>query len=83
MFREALAIRQRALGPHHPHTSTTLTNLAMQLSMEGQHQEAEGLYRCVRACVCVGADACGSGLGMVSSLPASSGIMCMTRPDPT
>ncbi|GLC39672.1 hypothetical protein PLESTB_001862200 [Pleodorina starrii] len=45
LYREALAVRGAALGPHHKATTATITHLAMQLSMEGQHGEAEAMYR--------------------------------------
>jgi tetratricopeptide (TPR) repeat protein len=45
LFRRALAIREKALGPEHPHTASSLNNLAELLRFQGKPEEAEPLYR--------------------------------------
>ena len=56
MYRRALAIREKALGPDHPDTATSLNNLALLLKSKGDYAGAEPL--CRRAL----AD-CGEGVG--------------------
>jgi hypothetical protein len=36
IYREALAVRQKVLGPEHPDTATSLDNLAGLLSAQGK-----------------------------------------------
>jgi CHAT domain-containing protein/Tfp pilus assembly protein PilF len=40
-----LAIREKALGPDHPHTAASLANLAGIYDAQGRYSEAETLYR--------------------------------------
>ena len=44
LFRRALAINERALGPEHPVTATSLNNLSALLSDKGDYDAAEPLY---------------------------------------
>ena len=44
-YRRALAIREKALGPEHPDTATSLNNLAGLLHAEGDFAAADPLYR--------------------------------------
>ena len=45
MARQALAAQQRVLGPEHPDTLTSLSNLSCWLAELGQHQEAADMAR--------------------------------------
>jgi len=45
LYRRALAIWERALGPDHPETATSLNNLADLLRSKGDYAGAEPLYR--------------------------------------
>jgi tetratricopeptide (TPR) repeat protein len=45
LFREALALAEKSLGPNHPDTAGTLNNLARLLETEGNLEAAEPLYR--------------------------------------
>jgi tetratricopeptide (TPR) repeat protein len=45
LFERALAIREKALGPEHPDTATSLNNLALLLVTTSRLGEAEPLYR--------------------------------------
>jgi len=45
LYRRALAIAQKTLGPNHPNTATSLDNLAGLLESEGDDAGAEPLYR--------------------------------------
>ncbi len=45
LFRRALAINEKALGPDHPEVAANLNNLAMLLSAKGDYAGAEPLYR--------------------------------------
>jgi tetratricopeptide (TPR) repeat protein len=45
LFRRALAIRGKALGPDHPGTATSLNNLALLLKAKGDYAGAELLVR--------------------------------------
>ena len=45
LFRKALAIQERTLGPEHPATANTLNNLATYLDRRGRPEEAEPLQR--------------------------------------
>jgi tetratricopeptide (TPR) repeat protein len=40
-----LAINEKALGPDHPNTATTLNNLALLYNSQGRYAEAEPLYQ--------------------------------------
>jgi tetratricopeptide (TPR) repeat protein len=45
LYQRALAIREKALGPEHPYTASSLNNLALLLHDQGKVEEAEPLYR--------------------------------------
>jgi CHAT domain-containing protein/tetratricopeptide (TPR) repeat protein len=45
LFRKALAIQERTLGPNHPATANTLNNLGTYLDRRGRTEEAEPLQR--------------------------------------
>ena len=45
LYRRALAIDEKALGPEHSETATDLNNLAALYRHQGRYQEAEPLYR--------------------------------------
>jgi tetratricopeptide (TPR) repeat protein len=45
LHRRALVINERALGPEHPHTATSLSWMAIVKVREGHVSEAESLYR--------------------------------------
>ncbi len=45
LFRKALAIQERTLGPDHPATANTLNNLSTYLDRRGRSDEAEPLQR--------------------------------------
>ena len=45
LFRRALAIEEKALGPEHPDVATILSNLAEPLLNEGDYSGAERLFR--------------------------------------
>ena len=45
LYKRALAIREKALGPDHPDVASTLNNLAERLRDQGKYAEAEGLYK--------------------------------------
>ncbi len=45
LYRRALAIGEKTLGPNHPDVATRLNNLALLLSAQGKYAEAEPLYR--------------------------------------
>jgi tetratricopeptide (TPR) repeat protein len=45
LYRRALAIYEQVLGPMHPHTATSLVNLAALLQATGNFTEAEPLFR--------------------------------------
>jgi tetratricopeptide (TPR) repeat protein len=44
LFRNALAICEKAFGPEHPHTATNLNNLALLLQHQGDFAGARPLY---------------------------------------
>jgi tetratricopeptide (TPR) repeat protein len=45
LFRRALAIREKALGPEHPDVATSLNNLAGLYDSQGQYAKAEPVYQ--------------------------------------
>ncbi len=45
LLQRALAIRERALGPEHPHVAASLNNLAVLYDTQGRYAEAEPLYQ--------------------------------------
>jgi non-specific serine/threonine protein kinase/serine/threonine-protein kinase len=45
LYREVLDVERRVLGPEHPHTTSSMDNLANVLLAEGHDVEAEKLYR--------------------------------------
>jgi tetratricopeptide (TPR) repeat protein len=45
LYRRALAIREKVLGPDHPDVAASLNNLATLLDKQGKYDEAEPLYR--------------------------------------
>ncbi len=45
LHRQALAIRERVLGPVHPATATSLNNLALLYQRQARYGEAEPLYQ--------------------------------------
>jgi tetratricopeptide (TPR) repeat protein len=45
MYRRALAGSEKALGPEHPDTFTSITNLGLVLDDQGKHEEAEAMHR--------------------------------------
>jgi len=45
LYRRALAICEKALGPQHPDTATCLNNLAVLYRKQGRYPEADPLYR--------------------------------------
>jgi tetratricopeptide (TPR) repeat protein len=45
LYRRALAIDEKALGPDHPHVAIDLNNLAAFLQAKGDYAAAEPLYR--------------------------------------
>jgi Flp pilus assembly protein TadD len=45
LYKRALAIRERMLGPGHPYTVTTRNNLAGMYRKLGRTKEAEALLR--------------------------------------
>jgi tetratricopeptide (TPR) repeat protein len=45
LYRQALEIRQKVLGPEHPSTAISLNTLALLLQDQGKFDEAEPLYR--------------------------------------
>lgn len=44
LYRHALDVRERALGPTHPQTAASLNDLAGLLDWQGKYKEAEPLY---------------------------------------
>jgi tetratricopeptide (TPR) repeat protein len=49
LYKRALAIRERALGPDHPDVAQSLNHLADLYSAQGRHAEAEPLYKRAQA----------------------------------
>jgi tetratricopeptide (TPR) repeat protein len=45
LFRQAVAVREEALGPRHPDTALSYNNLALNLDAQGRAREAEPLHR--------------------------------------
>ena len=45
LYKRALAIREKALGPDHPDVGTALNNLAALYRAQGRYAEAEPLYK--------------------------------------
>ena len=45
LFRRSLAIREKALGPEHPHVAASLHNLAGLYRIQGKYSEAEPLLQ--------------------------------------
>ena len=45
LYRRALAIAEKTLGPDHPNTAMSLDNLAGLLASKGDYAAAEPLYR--------------------------------------
>ena len=45
LFKEALEIRQKVLGPEHPDTATSLNNLAALYQAMGDYAKAEPLFK--------------------------------------
>src|SRR5262249_33615433 len=44
LYRRALAIEEKALGPSHPDVASALNNLATVYRYQGKYGEAEGFY---------------------------------------
>ena len=45
LYKRALAIQEKALGPDHPDVATALNNLAVLYRHQGRYAEAEPLYK--------------------------------------
>ena len=45
LFRQALQIREKVLGPKHPHTAASLDSLALLYDHKGDYAKAEPLFR--------------------------------------
>ena len=45
LYQRSLAIREKTLGPDHPHVATSLNNLALLYSDQGKYAAAEPLYQ--------------------------------------
>jgi hypothetical protein len=45
MDGSALEVREKVLGPEHPHTLTSMGNLADVLNRQGKYEEAEAMNR--------------------------------------
>ena len=45
MNRQTLARREKVLGPEHPDTLTSMSNLALVLDSQGKYEEAEAMNR--------------------------------------
>ena len=45
LYKRALAIREKALGPAHPDVATSLNNLALFYREQGRNQDVERLLR--------------------------------------
>jgi Flp pilus assembly protein TadD len=49
LYRQAIAMKQRVLGPNDPEVATTLHNLALLFKAAGRAEEAESLWAEARA----------------------------------
>jgi tetratricopeptide (TPR) repeat protein len=45
LYKRALAIREKALGPDHPDVAQSVNNLADLYSAQGRYADAEPLYK--------------------------------------
>jgi Tfp pilus assembly protein PilF len=45
MHRRALKAREKVLGPEHPYTLTSVSNLGSVLRRQGKYEEAEAMHR--------------------------------------
>ena len=45
LYRRSLAIKEKALGPDHPHVATSVSNLAELYRNQGRYVDAEPLFR--------------------------------------
>ena len=45
MHQQTLELRRKVSGPEHPHTLTSMSNLAQVLSSQGRHVEAEQMHQ--------------------------------------
>jgi tetratricopeptide (TPR) repeat protein len=45
LYQRALAIREKALGPDHPKTATSLNNMAELLRSQAKYEDALPLYQ--------------------------------------
>ena len=45
LYKRALAIREKALGPDHPDVAASLNNLAVLYAAQGRYADAEPLYK--------------------------------------
>jgi Tfp pilus assembly protein PilF len=45
MYRQAVAIKEKVLGPRHPELATTLNNLAVLQGKQGKQQHAKQTFR--------------------------------------
>ena len=45
LYKRALAIREKALGPDHPDVALSLNNLAFLYDKQGRYADAEPLYK--------------------------------------
>ena len=45
MHRQALETREKVLRPEHPDTLTSVSNLGLVLSSQGEYEEAEAMHR--------------------------------------
>jgi hypothetical protein len=44
MLRQALGLSETVLGKEHPHTLTSMNNLAIVLRDQGKHEQAEEMH---------------------------------------
>jgi hypothetical protein len=45
MDRQTLALRKKVLGPEHPDTLASMSNLALLLGRQGKYEDAEAMNR--------------------------------------
>ena len=45
LFKRALEVREKSLGPDHPNVAISLNNLAVIYSNQGKHWEAELIHK--------------------------------------